>query len=124
MQHLNPDQLAFGVEIDIDVRRDFPGLGDRRAVRGEPCVEGVGGRVIGGLHGRLAPRSKNAVRTRMSAPSGRCATRNIRPWASEMARKARVTKGSSGSGAVQSGAVMVASTQVRRIWRSVSRRIA
>src|SRR5215471_10612607 len=111
MQHFYAHQFAFRAEVDVDIRRDFSGLGDRRTVGGEPRVEGVGGRIVGGLHGRLAPRSKNAVRTRMSAPSGRCAPRNIRPWASEMARKARVTKGSSGSGAVQSGAVMVASTQ-------------
>lgn len=62
------------------------------------------------LHGFFAPRSKKAVSTRMSLPSGRWATLSTRPCAGEIARKARVTEGSSGSGAVQSGAMTVAST--------------
>src|ERR1700722_7922562 len=78
-QHLDTHELSGRVEIDHYARRDFLGFGDLRAVRGKARIKGVSLRVVTGPHHRVALLSKRAVTARISAPSARCTTRNIRP---------------------------------------------
>ena len=123
-QHLDADHLTVSVEIQHDARGGFLGRCRDDAGGGKPDRHRIRLRVIGGLDHRLAPLSKWAVIASIPSPSGRCTTRSTRPPNAAMTLKDRVRPGTRGSGAVQSGVAIVASTHASAMARRRSSRSA
>lgn len=78
MEDLEAHEMAAFVEVDVDVWGNLFGFRKRRVIRSEASVEGVGILIGCELQGFLAPRSKKAVSTTMSVPSGRWASPRTR----------------------------------------------
>src|SRR5205823_12966226 len=79
IENLDADYPALDVEIEHYPGGDLLGIGRAGALGAKPYEQGIGFGVVGGPHHRLAPLSKCAVITKMSAPSGRYTTLSTRP---------------------------------------------